>query len=204
MDKDTLSASKYVVPTFKSFEIQDCLALCSILICTAATVFVISSVLHLRFIFAEARIVQTLYTPNEATVEKTVIETPDVFFSPESLAQELQKSIVGTGIDPADESVIICGNNDTVSRSYYDIVPGLGPLTLPFGTTHSTQDKTVPQLDSISVSVTKSTTSVTQGKVHVVKDIGDGTISIATTTFCGISHSVVSTSTQADGKPNAK
>ena len=104
-----------------------------------------------------------------------------------------------------DKSLIICGNNDRISQSYIDIVPGIGCVNLPFGATKSNlNSEDSPRLDDISVSVTKSTTSVTQGKVHVVKEVGDGTISIATTTFCGISHSVTSNSSSSNGKPNAR
>jgi len=154
----------------------------------------------------ELRTVQTLYTPTDAKVEATVIQTEDVFFPQDALEQELCKSIVNsTDVDLEDKSLIICGNNDRISQSYIDIVPGIGCVNLPFGATKSNlNSEDSPRLDDISVSVTKSTTSVTQGKVHVVKEVGDGTISIATTTFCGISHSVTSNSSSSNGKPNAR
>lgn len=162
------------------------------------------------FIISGTRKVQTLYTPNDAKVETTVIESHDVFFPQQSLEQELRKSLA-TSNNIDDDGVIICGSNDTISKSYIDIVPDINSINLPFGsTTHSqedllrtNQDASTP-LSDINISVSKSTTSVTQGKVHVVKDIGNGTISIATTTFCGISHSVMSTASQEGTKPNTR
>ena len=138
-----------------------------------------------------ARKVKTLYTPDQTKLETTVIEREDVFFPPESLEQEIQQSI-----SDLTDDVIICGKNDTVSKSYIDIVPGLGQLNLPFGKTESISES--------GLSVTKSTTSVTQGKLHVVKDVGGGNISIATTTFCGVRHSVLSTTSNSQSKPSAR
>ena len=138
-----------------------------------------------------ARTVKTLYTPDQTKLETTIIERDDVFFPPESLEQEIQRSISNLSDD-----VIICGKNDTVSKSYIDIVPDLGNINLPFGNTKSISES--------GLSVTRSTTSVTQGKVHVVKDVGDGNISIATTTFCGVRHSVLSTTSNSQTKPNAR
>ena len=138
-----------------------------------------------------ARKVKTLYTPDNTKLETTVIEREDVFFPPESLEQEIQQSI-----SDLTDDVIICGKNDTVSKSYIDIVPGVGHLNLPFGKTESISES--------GLSVTKSTTSVTQGKLHVVKDVGGGNISIATTTFCGVRHSVLSTTSNSQSKPSAR
>ena len=143
-----------------------------------------------------ARKVKTLYTPDQTKLETTVIEREDVFFPPESLEQEIQQSI-----SDLTDDVIICGKNDTVSKSYIDIVPGLGQLNLPFGKTESISESGV---SVTSLSVTKSTTSVTQGKLHVVKDVGGGNISIATTTFCGVRHSVLSTTSNSQSKPSAR
>ena len=143
-----------------------------------------------------SRKVKTLYTPDQSKVETTVIERDDVFFPPESLEQEIQQSIA----DLSDD-VIICGKNDTVSKSYIDIVPDLGNLNLPFGSVKSISEQSKPET---GLSVTRSTTSLTQGKLHVVKDCGDGNISIATTTFCGVRHSVLSTTSNSESKPNAR
>ena len=133
---------------------------------------------------AGRKVTTLLYTPDQSKVETTVIEREDVFFPPESLEEDIQQSIPGLS-----EDVLICGKNDTVSQSYIDILPGA--------------------VRSISeqqpgLSVTRSTTSLTQGKLHVVKDCGDGNISIATTTFCGVRHSVLSTTSNSESKPNAR
>ena len=145
---------------------------------------------------AGRKVTTLLYTPDQSKVETTVIEREDVFFPPESLEEDIQQSIPGLS-----EDVLICGKNDTVSKSYIDIVPGLGTINLPFGSVRSISDQSTPEA---GLSVTKSTTSLSQGKLHVVKDCGDGNISIATTTFCGVRHSVLSTTSNSESKPNAR
>ena len=132
-----------------------------------------------------------LYTPDQTKVETTLIERDDVFFPPESLEQEIQQSLTDLS-----EDVIICGKNDTVSQSYIDIQPGaVGSIS------EGQRSISAPEP---GLSVTRSTTSLTQGKLHVVKDCGDGNISIATTTFCGVRHSVLSTTSNSESKPNAR
>ena len=147
---------------------------------------------------ASRKVRTLLYTPDQSKVETTVIEREDVFFPPESLEQEIQQSIT----DLSDD-VIICGKNDTISKSYIDILPGARATSnLPFGSVRSISDQ--QSTPEVGLSVTRSTTSLTQGKLHVVKDCGDGNISIATTTFCGVRHSVLSTTSNSESKPNAR
>ena len=149
--------------------------------------------------FSVSRKIHTLYSPGDVDVQATVIESQDVFFPPESLEEELRKSLAKTSGDLDSDNMIICGNNETVTKHCIDIVPGFGPISLPFGATTKSQGSDsasgIPDinLDEMEVSVTKSSTSVTQGKLHVVKNIGEGIVSIATTSFCSISHSVLST-----------
>ena len=137
---------------------------------------------------AGRKVTTLLYTPDQSKVETTVIEREDVFFPPESLEEDIQQSIPGLS-----EDVLICGKNDTVSQSYIDILPGAVR-----GAVRSISEQ------QPGLSVTRSTTSLTQGKLHVVKDCGDGNISIATTTFCGVRHSVLSTTSNSESKPNAR
>ena len=149
--------------------------------------------------FSVSRKIHTLYSPGDVDVQATVIESDDVFFPPESLEEELRKSLARTSGDLDTENMIICGNNETVTKHCIDIVPGFGPISLPFGSTTKSQGSDsasgIPEInfDDMEVTVTKSSTSVTQGKLHVVKSIGEGIVSIATTSFCSISHSVLST-----------
>ena len=144
-----------------------------------------------------SRKVKTLYTPDQTKVETTVIERDHVFFPPESLEEDIQQSLTDLS-----EDVIICGRQNTLSHSYIDLVPGLGPTSLPARSVQSISDQSTPEEGGLSV--TRSTTSLTQGKLHVVKDCGDGNISIATTTFCGVRHSVLSTTSNTESKPNAR
>ena len=139
---------------------------------------------------------KTLYTPDQSKVETTVIERDHVFFPPESLEEEIQQSITDLS-----EDVIICGRHNTLSQSYIDLVPGQGTSNPPAGSVKSISEQSTPET---GLSVTRSTTSLTQGKLHVVKDCGDGNISIATTTFCGVRHSVLSTTSNSESKPNAR
>ena len=196
--------SFYLLPTFDS----NFVPLHSSVFCIPRrdeTLFIHLMSFSINDYISVSRKVKTLYTPESVDLETTVIESQDVIFPPQSLEQELRKSLSRTSnLDPEDESVIICGKNDTVTNSVIDIVPGLGHINLPFGSTESTAAVRPETAADFSVSVTKSTTSVTQGKVHVVKDIGDGTVSIATTTFCSLSHSVLSTASWDGSKPNAK
>ena len=143
-----------------------------------------------------SRKVKTLYTPDQTKVETTVIERDHVFFPPESLEEEIQQSITDLS-----EDVIICGRHNTLSQSYIDLVPGQGTSNPQAGSVKSISEQSTPET---GLSVTRSTTSLTQGKLHVVKDCGDGNISIATTTFCGVRHSVLSTTSNSESKPNAR
>ena len=140
---------------------------------------------------ASRKVRTLLYTPDQTKVETTLIERDDVFFPPESLEQEIQQSLTDLS-----EDVIICGKNDTVSQSYIDIQPGT--------VAGSISEAHAQSVSEPGLSVTRSTTSLTQGKLHVVKDCGDGNISIATTTFCGVRHSVLSTTSNTESKPNAR
>lgn len=50
--------------------------------------------------FVELRTVQTLYTPTDAKVEATVIQTEDVFFPQDALEQaEMQNEVSGQFLD---------------------------------------------------------------------------------------------------------
>ena len=50
--------------------------------------------------FVESRTVQTLYTPTDAKVEATVIQTEDVFFPQDALEQaEMQNEVSGQFLD---------------------------------------------------------------------------------------------------------
>jgi len=152
------------------------------------------------------RKVQTLYTPDESKVETTIIESGDLFFSGDSLEQEISRTISSNNNNTSEEDpILICGNNNTVTKSYIDILPGIGPINLPFGNS-SISGKDSQLTEEQCCSVTKSSTSLTQGTVHVLKDAGNGTISIATTTFCGVQKSVFSTalSGEKSDKPSSK
>ena len=166
--------------------------------------------LKFRF-YSVSRKIHTLYSPDDAEVQATVIESQDVFFPPESLEKELRKSLAKTSGELDSENMIIYGNNETVTKHCIDIVPGFGPISLPFGSTTKSQGNDsasglMPEvnLGELGVSVTKSSTSVTQGKIHVVKNISEGVVSIATTSFCSISHSVLSTASWNGGNPNKR
>jgi len=128
-----------------------------------------------------SRTVHTLYTPDDSKVETTIIESKDVFFNSDSLEEEISRTINNNS---DDDNILICGNNKTVTKSFIDILPGIGNLTLPFG------NSSISGRASSCISVTQSTTSLTTGTVHVLKDGGNGTISIATTSFCGVQKSV--------------
>jgi len=152
---------------------------------------------------AGTRKVQTLYTPDESKVETTIIESEDLFFPSSSLEQEISRTINNNNTSD-DDSILICGKNNTVTKSFIDILPGIGPLTLPFG--NSSISEIASSAEEQCCSVTKSTTSLTQGTVHFLKDAGNGTISIATTTFCGVQKSVFSSAVTGDtnNKPSSK
>eukprot|EP00092_Neocalanus_flemingeri_P026922 GFUD01029182.1.p1 GENE.GFUD01029182.1~~GFUD01029182.1.p1 ORF type:complete len:807 (-),score=69.72 GFUD01029182.1:150-2570(-) len=149
------------------------------------------------------RKVQTLYTPDESKVETTIIESGDLFFSGDSLEQEISRTICNNNASEED-SILICGKNNTVTKSFIDILPGIGPISLPFG--NSSILGLASSAEEQCCSVTKSTTSLTQGTVHFLKDAGNGTISIATTTFCGVQKSVFSSATSGEknDKPSSK
>ena len=136
------------------------------------------------------RTLHTLYRPeDEATVHTRVItsESPPQ----NSLEKEISCALGAT----SDDSMVICGRNNSITKTFIDILPGLGPVSLPFGEPSISEvgeegegAKPLP-----GPSITQSgTTQLSQGTVHCLRDVGDGTISIATTTYCGIQHSVVS------------
>jgi len=136
-----------------------------------------------------SRTVHTLYTPDDSKVETTIIESKDVFFNSDSLEEEISRTINNNS---DDDNILICGNNKTVTKSFIDILPGIGNLTLPFG------NSSISGRASSCISVTQSSTSLTTGTVHVLKDGGNGTISIATTSFCGVQKSVFAGSAPGD------
>jgi len=143
---------------------------------------------------AGSRTVHTLYTPDDSKVETTIIESEDIFFNSDNLEEEISRTINNNNSD--EDNVLICGNNNTVTKSYIDILPGIGPLTLPFG--NSSISGLCSSASDPCISVTQSTTSLTTGTVHVLKDAGNGTISIATTSFCGVQKSVFSAAAPGD------
>jgi len=149
------------------------------------------------------RTVKTLYTPNESKIETTIIESEDLFFSSETLEQEIKRTIKGNSDNGENDSVLICGSNNTLTKSCIDILPGIGPINLPFG--NSSISEIVSSVQDHCCIVSTATTSLTQGTVHLLKDVGNGNISIATTSFCGVQKSVVSpcASGQSD-KPSTK
>ena len=154
---------------------------------------------------AGTRKVQTLYTPDESKVETTIIESGDLFFPSDSLEQEISRTINKNNNNTSEEdSILICGKNNTVTKSFIDILTGIGPITLPFG--NSSISEIASSAEEQCLSVTKSTTSLTQGTVHFLKDVGNGTISIATTTFCGVQKSVFSSAVtgEKNDKPSSK
>ena len=140
--------------------------------------------------------VKTLYRPqDQATLETRLIQHMDE--GPNTLENEISNVLISN----TDNSMVICGRNNSITKTFIDILPDMGPVTLPFGQTFS---ETVEDRIA-STNITQSTTSLSQGTVHYLKDIGDGTISIATTTYCGIQHSVMTPSTgEENTKPSSK
>ena len=134
------------------------------------------------------RTLHTLYRPeDEATVHTRVVtsELP----SENSLEKEIS-CVLGA---KSDDSMVICGRNNSITKTFIDILPGLGPVSLPFGEASISENGERGGTKPLSMpSITQSTTSLSQGTVHCLRDVGDGTISIATTTYCGIQHSVIS------------
>jgi len=137
------------------------------------------------------RTLHTLYRPgDEATVHTRVItsESP-----PQNSLEKEISSALGAATSSKD-SLMICGRNNSITNTFIDILPGLDPVSLPFG------EPSISEVGEVAEgtkslpgpSITQSTTSLSQGTVHCLRDVGDGTISIATTTYCGIQHSVVS------------
>jgi len=136
------------------------------------------------------RTLHTLYRPeDEATVHTRVItsESPPQ----NSLEKEISSAL---GATSDNDSMVICGRNNSITKTFIDILPGLGPVSLPFGEPSISEVGEGESAKSLpGPSITQSgTTQLSQGTVHCLRDVGDGTISIATTTYCGIQHSVVS------------
>jgi hypothetical protein len=157
-------------------------------------------------LLAEMREVQTLYRPgDEATVQTRVVTSDTPFHAENSLLEKEISAVLGVGgaVDRTDNSIVICGRNNSITKTCFDILPGLGPVSLPFGETSISEEAVEErELASGPVTVSQSTTSLSQGTVHYLRDIGDGTISIATTTYCGIQHSVTTPSKGA--QPSSK
>ena len=136
------------------------------------------------------RTLHTLYRPeDEATVHTRVITSE----SPPQNSLEKEISCALGATNTSDDSMVICGRNNSITKTFIDILPGLGPVSLPFGEASISEVGEGEAAKSLPApSITQSTTSLSQGTVHCLRDVGDGTISIATTTYCGIQHSVVS------------
>ena len=138
--------------------------------------------------------VHTLYRPGEEGEAMVRVVTSSTGIP--SLEKEISSALSGS----LDNSMVICGRNDSITKTYIDILPGLGPVSLPFGQTSISDVAADERLRGTSV--TQSTTSLSQGTVHCLRDVGDGTISIATTTYCGIQHSVLSPSSGEQSAPH--
>ncbi|XP_023324317.1 uncharacterized protein LOC111698261 [Eurytemora carolleeae] len=134
------------------------------------------------------RRIETLYSPDSVNSHLIQNET--------DLVPELPELALSMA---DDESMILCGKNTTVTKTCIDLIPEHSALVLPFG---NTSIKTTLATEPGTV-VTKS--SLSTGTLHFLKDSGDGTISIATTSFCGFQRTVVTNSLGCDApKSSAK
>jgi len=160
------------------------------------------------------RLVETLYSPHQHqsnTIQDGCGYVPeDCMYTvvpgqtnggsnPPSITDEKPPHLIDDEKD-SEATMMIYGNNTTITSTCLDIDPVLSGLNLPFGNSTSTNNSSVGEESGASTTVTQS--SLSTGVLHFLRQSNDGNLSLATTTFCGFEQTILSPCDTT--KPNSK